>query len=120
MATDTEQRIVASNQLAIAIRDGYPISAGHTLIIPRRHEKSFFKLNSDEKGAVLELLDAQQALLSKVMALEDFNIGINDGPLAGQTVPHCHIHLIPRRDGDVSDPRGGIRWIIPDKADYWT
>lgn len=121
IANDEEhQRIVASNKFAYAIRDGYPISKGHTLLIPKRHISSFFDLDREEQAALTSLLAEQREELIRVHNVVDFNVGINDGPLAGQTVPHCHIHLIPRYDGDVSDPRGGIRWILPEKAKYWT
>ncbi len=113
------ERIVASNKFAYVIRDGYPITNGHTLVIPRRHVGSFFELDEDEIAALLRLLSNQREELQAHLQVTDYNIGINDGPLAGQTVPHCHIHLIPRNEGDVLDPRGGIRWIIPDKAKYW-
>jgi diadenosine tetraphosphate (Ap4A) HIT family hydrolase len=117
---DESDRIVGANEHAIAVRDAYPLTEGHTLIIPKRHEGSFFKLSKLEQHAVLELLSAQRSLLAEKLGAQDFNVGINDGPDAGQTVPHCHIHLIPRHGGDVADPRGGVRWIIPGKANYWS
>ena len=120
IAEDTQSRIVQENEHAVAIRDAYPVSPGHTLIIPRRHEGSFFALSKVEQQAVMELLTSQHQLLQSEYQFSDCNVGINDGSSAGQTVPHCHLHLIPRIKGDVEDPRGGVRWIIPDKADYWT
>ncbi len=114
------ERIVRSSPLAIVIRDGFPISRGHTLIIPRRHVGSFFELTSDERSEMLALLDQAKAELDSEFHPDGFNIGINDGAAAGQTVPHLHIHLIPRYKGDLEDPRGGVRWIIPEKADYWS
>ena len=120
IANDSSNRIVEENEHAIAIRDGYPISPGHTLIIPRRHQKSFFSLSADEQKAILALVNSQHSELQDEFELVDCNIGINDGPLAGQTIPHCHIHIIPRVMGDVDDPRGGLRWVVPDKADYWS
>jgi diadenosine tetraphosphate (Ap4A) HIT family hydrolase len=104
----------------MAIRDGFPISPGHTLIIPYRHVGSFFELAAEERSALLDLLDKQKARLDEEFHPDAYNVGINDGAAAGQTVPHLHIHLIPRYRGDLADPRGGVRWIIPDKADYWT
>jgi len=104
----------------MVIRDGFPISPGHTLVIPRRHIGSFFDIDKDERDSLIGLLDkAKQELLNEFQP-DGFNIGINDGPAAGQTVPHLHIHLIPRYQGDLPDPRGGVRWVIPDKADYWS
>lgn len=115
------ERIINSNSHAMVIRDGYPISAGHTLIIPKRHMGSFFEATSDERNALLELLDIAKAELDATHPKPSaYNIGINDGAAAGQTVPHLHIHLIPRYEGDVKDPRGGVRWIMPEKADYWS
>ncbi|GGY59438.1 hypothetical protein GCM10007387_47380 [Pseudoduganella albidiflava] len=102
------------------IRDGFAISPGHTLVIPRRHIGSFFELEPDERAALFVLLDEQKRQLDKELHPDAYNIGVNDGAAAGQTVPHLHIHLIPRYRGDLTDPRGGVRWIIPDKADYWS
>lgn len=116
----THQSVVAYNPYAFAVRDLNPVSQGHTLIIPRRHVVSFFELTSEEQRAMLALLNQQHAVLVEEVSLLDCNVGINDGMAAGQTVAHCHMHLIPRFEGDVADPRGGIRWVIPDKADYWT
>jgi diadenosine tetraphosphate (Ap4A) HIT family hydrolase len=113
-------RIVLSSADAIALRDAYPISPGHTLIVPRRHVGSFFEATAQERADLLALLDEAKGELDARFAPAAFNIGINDGPAAGQTVPHLHIHLIPRYVGDRIDPRGGVRWIIPDKADYWS
>lgn len=113
-------RIAVQNEHAIAIGDGFPVTEGHTLIIPKVHEGSFFNLAGAVQIALLELLSQQRELLSEQLGVKDFNVGINDGPDAGQTVPHCHIHLIPRHGGDVADPRGGVRWIIPGKANYWS
>jgi len=114
------ERIVASNALAIVIRDGFPVSPGHTLIILRRHASSFFGITDDERNALLALLNQEKEALDQQMHPSGYNIGINDGSDAGQTVPHLHIHLIPRFHGDRADPRGGVRWIFPEKADYWT
>ena len=113
-------RVLGQNALAIWIRDAYPVSPGHSLVIPRRHVGSFFAITLDERGAMLELLDAAKAAAVAEFRPDGFNIGINDGPSAGQTVPHLHMHLIPRYAGDLGDPRGGVRWVIPSKADYWS
>ena len=116
---DVNNRIIEQNDLAFIIRDGYPINEGHTLIIPKRHIGSFFEITDEERNALLSLLDSEKKLLDKEFKPDSYNIGINDGEAAGQTVPHLHMHLIPRYEGDTVDPRGGIRWIIPDKAKYW-
>jgi diadenosine tetraphosphate (Ap4A) HIT family hydrolase len=113
------ERIVDQNDLALVIRDGFPVSPGHTLLMPKRHVGSFFELDDDEVSALMALLKTAKANLDKELNPDDYNIGINDGPQAGQTVPHVHIHLIPRFAGDVKDPRGGVRWLIPGKANYW-
>lgn len=113
-------RIVDSNDLAMVIRDGFPISPGHTLVIPKRHVGSFFDITEEERAAMFALLDRAVAILKEEFGPAGYNIGINDGPAAGQTVPHLHMHLIPRFQGDAADPRGGVRWIIPAKADYWS
>ena len=113
-------RIRLSNDLGVAIRDAYPISPGHTLVMPRRHVGSFFILTRDERDCLLELLDRAKADLDAELKPAAYNIGVNDGEAAGQTVPHVHIHLIPRFAGDRLDPRGGVRWINPEKADYWS
>jgi diadenosine tetraphosphate (Ap4A) HIT family hydrolase len=115
-----KERIILSNSLGMVIRDGYPISPGHTLVIPQRHIASFFELEPEERGSLFLLLEESKRGLDKEFQPDGYNIGINDGPSAGQTVPHLHIHLIPRYSGDQEDPRGGIRWIIPEKAKYWS
>jgi diadenosine tetraphosphate (Ap4A) HIT family hydrolase len=114
------ERIVAGNDLAFAVRDSYPICPGHTLIVTRRHVASFFEVNTDERNVMLLLLDQAKEELEAQFHLSGYNIGINDGADAGQTVAHVHIHLIPRYRGDAEDPRGGVRWVLPDKADYWS
>ena len=114
------ERIEFSNQYGLVIKDGFPISPGHTLVIPRRHVRSFFDLEPEERDALMALLDEAKRRVQQAFKSDAYNIGINDGAAAGQTVPHLHIHLIPRYEGDCQDPRGGVRWIVPDKADYWT
>jgi diadenosine tetraphosphate (Ap4A) HIT family hydrolase len=114
------ERIVGESALALAIRDAFPISPGHTLIVPRRHIGSFFEASSDERTEMLALIDAAKRRIDVELSPAGYNIGINDGEAAGQTVLHLHVHLIPRFRGDVEDPRGGVRWIISDKADYWS
>ena len=113
-------RIVGQNEHAVWIRDGFPVSPGHSLVIPKRHVGSFFEITAEERLALLDLLDQAKVAAQLELSPDGFNIGINDGPAAGQTVPHLHIHLIPRFEGDQADPRGGVRWIIPEKADYWS
>jgi diadenosine tetraphosphate (Ap4A) HIT family hydrolase len=114
------ERIVAGDDLAFAVRDAYPISPGHTLIIARRHVASFFEVTDNERAVMLLLLDQAKEALDAEFHPSGYNIGINEGADAGQTVAHLHIHLIPRYPGDREDPRGGVRWVLPNKADYWT
>lgn len=97
--TLTQRRIVASNDLTAAIRNAYPVSAGHTLIVPRRHIGSFFAISAEERDAMLGLLDAAKAALDAEFHPDGYNIGINDGAAAGQTIGHLHLHFIPRYPG---------------------
>lgn len=114
-----ESQILMANDLAIAIYDGYPVSPGHTLIIPKRHVASMFEATVEEQAAMCELVAKMREFLLAERQPDGFNIGINDGVAAGQTVMHLHIHLIPRYVNDTEDPRGGVRWIMPEKAQYW-
>ena len=115
----SDRPILYENNLAIAFEDIYPVTPGHVLVVPRRHEPNYFNLGAPEVRACHDLLQQAQATIqqgdSSVMG---FNVGINCGSTAGQTVMHCHVHLIPRRDGDHPNPRGGVRGVIPGKADY--
>lgn len=113
-------RVVASNDLAVAIRDGYPVSPGHTLVIPKRHVASLVEVTKDEAAALWSLIAEARAQLDAELKPDGYNVGVNDGRAAGQTVMHLHVHLIPRYEGDRTDPRGGVRWVIPEKADYWS
>lgn len=112
-------RIEDENKLFLVIKDLYPVTRGHTLIIPKRHVPSFFELTDEEQASFLEMLHLQQQKLASTdETITGFNVGINDGEDAGQTVMHCHIHLIPRRNGDMENPRGGVRGVIPEKQSY--
>jgi diadenosine tetraphosphate (Ap4A) HIT family hydrolase len=113
-------RLLVAEGLVLALRDGYPVSRGHSLIVPRRHVGSFGEASLDEQSAMLAMLQRVRAMLDEELRPDGYNIGINDGTAAGQTVMHVHMHVIPRYRGDRPDPRGGIRWIIPEKADYWS
>ena len=114
-----KSRVERENNFALSFKDLYPVTEGHSLFIPKRHVQSFFDLEKNEKEAIFELLELErEALMEKDNLITGFNIGINDGSDAGQTVMHCHVHLIPRRNGDMSDPRGGVRGVIPEKQSY--
>lgn len=105
---------------AAVIKDRYPVTPGHTLIIPKRHVTSFTDLTTEETQAVTALINQKIVETSQQdKKITGWNTGFNLGESAGQTVPHIHCHLIPRRKGDCKDPRGGIRWIFPEKANYW-
>ena len=114
-----DSSILQGNQFALAVCDNFPVSNGHTLIVPRRHVRSFFDLNDAERNAAWELAYRIRDDLCASKLAEGFNVGINDGEAAGQTVMHAHIHVIPRWKHDVTDPRGGVRWVLPEKAKYW-
>lgn len=113
------ESVVDQNHHALAFRDRYPIAAGHTLVIPRRHVASPFDLAPEELAAVWSLVAQVRRSLAEEVAPDAFTIGVNDGVAAGQTIMHAHVHVIPRWVGDVRDPRGGIRWVIPEHAPYW-
>ena len=114
-----EENVVDRNELALALPDKYPVTDEHTLIIPIRHTPTYFDLGSAEQNACNQLLVAMQAKLREQDdSIAGFNVAINEGNAAGQTIPHCHIHLIPRRTGDVLDPTGGVRNVIPGMGPY--
>jgi diadenosine tetraphosphate (Ap4A) HIT family hydrolase len=114
-----KSRVIMANDYAIALHDRFPITPGHSLIVPKRHISSFFEATREEQKALFDLLAEMRQFLLAERSPDGFNIGINDGAAAGQTVMHLHIHLIPRYLGDMPDPRGGVRWIFPEKAPYW-
>lgn len=115
----TNGRVSMENDLAFAILDNYPVSDGHTLVAPKRHIPDYFKMTEAERAAANDLLRIRRKqLLKSDNSIKGFNIGSNCGEAAGQTIFHCHIHLIPRRVRDVPDPRGGVRGVIPDKMSY--
>ncbi len=109
---------VIENDLAQVIHDGYPVSQGHLLVIPRRHVASWFEATPDERAALFDLVDRAREYLEQRYQPDGFNIGINVGEAAGQSVFHLHIHLIPRYTGDLENPKGGVRGVIPHKRIY--
>ena len=110
---------VAENNSVFAMKDNYPVSEGHLLIIPYRHTENFFSMTEVERSNAMELIRVLKNQLEESdSSITGFNIGMNSGESAGQTVMHSHIHLIPRRDGDIRNPRGGVRGVIPGKMDY--
>jgi diadenosine tetraphosphate (Ap4A) HIT family hydrolase len=113
------KRLWLDNESAMAVWDGCPCAYGHVLVLPKRHVESIFELDQKELIALWELVVEAREMLEEKYHNDGFNIGVNDGQAAGQTVMHAHVHLIPRRRGDVEDPRGGVRWVIPERAEYW-
>lgn len=111
--------VIDHNHHALAFRDRYPVAGGHTLVIPRRHVVSLFDLSPDELTSVWALVGQVRRSIAVELTPDAFTIGVNDGVAAGQTIMHAHVHVIPRWNGDVPDPRGGVRWVIPDRAPYW-
>ncbi len=115
----SKERIINEDEHCYAIRDGYPVTKHHTLIIPKRHLVDYFGLSEDELSACHSMIKSLKSEIEiEDPTVEGFNIGMNAGEVAGQTVFHCHIHLIPRRKDDVENPRGGVRHLIPDKGYY--
>jgi diadenosine tetraphosphate (Ap4A) HIT family hydrolase len=115
----TDLVILERNDYLYAIRDKFPVTELHTLLIPFRHVESYFDLDNTEIDAFNKLLLSQKkSLLEQDKNISGFNVGFNSGEDAGQTVMHCHIHLIPRRHGDMENPRGGVRGVIPERRDY--
>jgi diadenosine tetraphosphate (Ap4A) HIT family hydrolase len=110
--------LIAESDLAYARWDNFPVSVGHAEVIPKRHVSSYFDLSEDEISALFKLSKETKKIIDEKYKPDSYNLGVNNGPEAGQTIPHCHIHLIPRYSGDVQNPRGGIRTVIPGKADY--
>lgn len=113
-------RILAEDELTVVYKDGFPVSPGHTVIIPRRHFPTLFDATEAEQIALLKALNLAKVILDERHQPDGYNIGINQGQAGGQSVPHLHIHIIPRYTGDKEDPRGGVRWILPEKAKYWS
>jgi diadenosine tetraphosphate (Ap4A) HIT family hydrolase len=115
-----EDRVMGENEHAVWLLDAHPVSPGHSLIVTKRHVESFFEAVPEERQAILSLLDRAREHVCQTHVPSGYNIGINEGSAAGQTVSHLVVHLIPRFAGDTEDPRGGIRWVIPNRADYWS
>lgn len=113
------ESVVAESRHALAIEDRYPVSRGHTLVVPREHTETLFARSAEIQADIWSLVAGVRTTLQSELNPDGFNVGINDGRAGGQTVEHAHIHVIPRFGGDVADPRGGIRWVLPESAAYW-
>ena len=116
----SKQRIFSENATALAVLDAYPVNPGHSLIIPKRHLLSYFELRPEEELDLTNLLKQTKLYLDELHNPDGYNVGFNDGVADGQTVMHMHMHLIPRYVGDILEPRGGIRWVLPERAKYWS
>lgn len=115
---ENSREIIAESELSLAFYDGYPVSPGHALIIPKRHVSSFFDLSEEERLDMLKLADQVKKILDNKFHPDGYNIGVNVGESAGQSVFHVHMHIIPRYTGDVENPKGGVRGVIPSKQSY--
>jgi len=113
-----EREKIIESELSYAIYDGYPVNEGHALIIPKRHTANYFDLSLAEQNDCIVLLNRVKGIVQEKYNPAGFNVGININEAAGQTVPHVHIHLIPRYEGDVEEPRGGVRGVIPERRNY--
>ena len=114
-----KQKIIYSSEFIYVVRDSFPVTKYHSLIIPHRHVSNFFDLNKNElKDLSVALKKEREFLLNLDKKITAFNVGVNSGKDAGQSIMHCHIHLIPRRKGDIENPRGGVRGVIPSKQKY--
>ena len=111
--------IFHESELVVGLWDRYPVSPGHALLVPRRHVAGWFDASQEEQHALVAALEAAKREIEKEHRPDGYNIGVNIGEAAGQTVDHLHVHLIPRYQGDIADPRGGVRHVIPAKAGYW-
>lgn len=113
------ERVFHEGSLVFGLWDGFPLSPGHALIVPRRHIATWFDAVPDEQHELAEAIASARAAILERHSPDGFNVGMNLGEAAGQTVPHLHVHVIPRYAGDVEDPRGGVRWVLPQRAAYW-
>lgn len=112
-------RVIRETANCVAFLDRYPVSEGHALVVPREPVSSLYALDETIQAEIWDLARQVRDVLLRRFAPDGFTIGVNDGAAAGQTVPHAHVHVIPRYAGDSPDPRGGIRWVLPEKAEYW-
>ena len=113
-----EREKILETEMSFAIYDGFPVNEGHALIIPKRHTANYFDLSLEEQKDCIELLNRVKGIVHEKYNPAGFNVGININEAAGQTVPHVHIHLIPRYEGDVDEPRGGVRGVVPERRSY--
>ena len=117
--TPDPELVFHESELIVGLWDRYPVSPGHALLVPRRHFAGWFDASLDEQQALVSALESAKREIEKTHEPDGYNIGVNSGETAGQTIFHLHVHLIPRYTGDLEDPRGGIRHVIPEQARYW-
>lgn len=115
---ESKERVILENEFAFAVFDEFAVSKGHMLFMTKRHVKDFFGTTEEERTAIFELIDKAKKMIDDKYSPSGYNIGMNCGISAGQSVMHIHVHLIPRYDGDVENPRGGVRGVIPKKQNY--
>ena len=113
-------RVFHETSTVLGLWDGFPVSPGHALLVPRRHVADWSELSADERLELTSGIEVARSSVRKLYKPDGFNVGMNLGEAAGQTVAHLHLHVIPRYLGDVEDPRGGVRWVVPERADYWS
>jgi len=113
-----DPKIILENDLAFARYDGYAVNPGHCLVMPRRHVAEYFDATPAEKAAIWELVDQVKEMIDAEFQPDGYNVGVNVGVAGGQSVPHIHMHVIPRYKGDVEDPKGGVRGVIPSRQKY--
>jgi len=116
--TMPSDRIVEENEHAYVVLDAYPVASGHSLVVSRRHVGDVFELSDDEITSMLRLIKAARERIDRSLHPDGYNVGVNVGKVSGQTIPHVHIHVIPRYQGDIDDPTGGVRGVIPEKMRY--
>src|SRR6056297_620262 len=114
-----QERVFYQDDLILCLWDAFPVSEGHALVITRRHVATWFDASEQEQAALVRGIEIARREIEKASQPDGYNVGFNAGEAAGQTVFHLHVHVIPRFRGDVEDPRGGVRWVIPGKAAYW-
>lgn len=126
LLADGSADLICANDLAASFADSFPLNPGHALIVPRRHEPNPFALTPAEQASLWALLDPTRAAIAAGHDADGWNVGVNVGIAGGQTIPHVHVHLIPRLVGDSDpagdgsfDPRGGVRWVVRERAAYW-
>lgn len=116
----TKDHLLRESEHGVVFADGFPVAPGHCLVVSNRHAEHWFDLTVDEQLGLVNLLNEARSIIEDLLHPEGYNLGANIGIYGGQTVFHAHLHLIPRFGRDVADPRGGVRWLVPERAAYWS